>query len=125
MSRGVPHIDLGTTLKKRDRLSYKEFVTKIITDTYIYEYAVDYIEVVDDLFTLILQNKRFNVDILQVDNIEDYIDVYLYGIRQVHSRYDVAQVGDDIVIQFNQNIVRTTDGVTAANFKVRGKIVEI
>jgi hypothetical protein len=126
MSRKAPNIDIGNVLKKRDRLSYKEFVKKVITDTYIYEYEVDILEVDENgVFTLTLLNKRFHIDILQVDNIEDYIDVYLFGVRQSHNRYSVNQVGNDIIIQFNQKVTRLPNEVDASNFKVRGKIVEI
>ena len=38
MSRKVPNIDLGTTLKKRDRLGFKQFVLNVNTDTFILHY---------------------------------------------------------------------------------------
>jgi hypothetical protein len=126
MSRQVPNIDLGTTLKKRDRLGFKEFVLRVNTDTFIYSYTPDSIGVSDSIyFTLVLFNKRFVVDILEVDNIKDYIDIYLYGVKQPQDRYGVGVDGNNIIVTFTADITRVPNEVSASDFEIKGKIVEI
>jgi len=89
--RKIPNVDLGTTLKKRDRQGFKEFVLQINTDTFIYDYAPNSIELIDGIyFRLYLLNKRFIFDILEIDNVKDYIDVYLYGVKQPQNRYEIS-----------------------------------
>jgi hypothetical protein len=126
MSRKVPNIDLGTTLKKRDRLGFKQFVLNVNTDTFIYSYTPNEIVLSDDIyFTLYLRNKRFVFDLLEVDNVSDYVDVYLFGVKQPQDRY-VANVTDtDIIITFTADITRLPKEVIASNFEVKGKIAEI
>ena len=126
MSRKVPNIDLGTTLKKRDRQGFKEFVLQINTDTFIYDYSPNSIELIDGIyFKLYLINKRFIFDILEVDNIKDYIDIYLYGVKQPQNRYQVQVENTNIVITFIEDITRIPADVIASDFKVKGKIAEI
>jgi hypothetical protein len=126
MSRKTPNIDLGTTLKKRDRLGFKEFVLRVNTDTFIYSYTPDSIGVSDSIyFTLVLFNKRFVIDILEVDNIKDYIDIYLYGVKQPQDRYEVRVDGNNIVVTFTADITRLPEEVSAADFEIKGKIVDI
>ena len=38
MSRPVPNIYVGNSVKKRDRLSFKNFVLEVIEDTFINEF---------------------------------------------------------------------------------------
>ena len=126
MSRKTPNIDLGTTLKKRDRLGFKEFVLRVNTDTFVYSYTPDSIGVSDSIyFTLVLFNKRFVIDILEVDNIKDYIDIYLYGVKQPQDRYEVRVDGNNIVVTFTADITRLPEEVSAADFEIKGKIVDI
>ena len=124
--RKLPNVDLGTTLKKRDRQGFKEFVLKINTDTFIYDYSPNSIELIDGIyFKLYLINKRFIFDILEVDNIKDYIDIYLYGVKQPQNRYQVQVENTNIVITFIEDITRIPADVIASDFKVKGKIAEI
>jgi len=124
--RKIPNVDLGTTLKKRDRQGFKEFVLKINTDTFIYDYAPNSIELIDDIyFRLYLLNKRFIFDILEVDNVKDYIDVYLYGVKQPQNRYEVSVNDVNIIITFIEDITRIPADVIATDFKIKGKIAEI
>jgi hypothetical protein len=124
--RKIPNVDLGTTLKKRDRQGFKEFVLKINTDTFIYDYAPNSIELIDDIyFRLYLLNKRFIFDILEVDNVKDYIDVYLYGVKQPQNRYEVSVDDVNIIITFTEDITRIPADVIATDFKIKGKIAEI
>ena len=126
MSRTLPNIDLGTTLKQRDRLGFKQFVLQVNTDTFIYSYFPNEIEVNDEIyFTLYLRNKRFIFDILEIDNVKDYVDVYLYGVKQPQDRYDATVINTDIVITFTADITRVPADVKATDFEIKGKIAEI
>jgi hypothetical protein len=124
--RKIPNVDLGTTLKKRDRQGFKEFVLQINTDTFIYDYSPNLIELIDGIyFRLYLINKRFIFDILEIDNIKDYIDIYLYGVKQPQNRYEVQIDDTNIVITFVEDITRIPADVVATDFKIKGKIAEI
>jgi len=126
MSRTLPNIDVATVLKQRDRLGFKQFVLQVNTDTFIYSYFPNEIEVNDEIyFTLYLRNKRFIFDILEIDNVKDYVDVYLYGVKQPQDRYDVSVINTDIVITFTADITRVPADVKATNFEIKGKIAEI
>jgi hypothetical protein len=126
MSRKVPNIDLGTTLKKRDRLGFKQFVLNVNIDTFIYTYTPNQIVLNDGVyFTLYLINKRFVFDTLEVDNIKDYIDVYLFGVKQPQDRYGAVVTDTDIIVTFTADITRVPADVIASDFQVKGKIVEI
>jgi hypothetical protein len=126
MSRQIPNIAIDTTQKLRDRASFKEFVLNVITDTFIYTYNPDQISVSDNIFfTLTLQNKRFIFDILEVDDVRDYVDVYLFGIKQPQDRYNVVVSGNNIIVTFTADITRLPNDVTPANFEIKGKIAEI
>jgi hypothetical protein len=133
MSRKKPNIVVGTALKKRDRLGFKQFTLKVITDTFLVEWFPDVVEFSDSptntLFVLTLSNKRFYVGDLQVDTFKDYIDVYLYGVKQPQDRYTVGiENGTDIVIRFTENITRLPEKVrddflAGKNpFLIKGKI---
>ena len=126
MARKTPNIVLDTTLKQRDRLGFKDFVLKVNTDTFIFSFAPDEIEVNDDIyFKLYLRNKRLVIDILVVDDITDYIDIYLYGVKQPQNRYSVSQVGNDIIVDFTADITRLPKEVSASDFEIKGKIAEV
>jgi hypothetical protein len=126
MSRRVPNIIIDTTQTLRDRASFNEFVLNVITDTFIYTYTPDQISVSDNIFfTLTLVNKRFIFDILEVDDVRDYIDVYLFGVKQPQDRYNAEVVGNNIIVTFVADITRLPNEVNAANFEIKGKIAEI
>jgi hypothetical protein len=127
MGRRTPNIQVSTTLKKRDRLGFKEFVINVITDTFIYEYQPDLIslDVTNTFFTLTLSDKRFNIDLLEIDNISDYINIYLFGILQPQTRYNVSVTEEDIIITFIENITKDPISVLASDFTIKGKIVDI
>jgi hypothetical protein len=126
MSRPLPNINIASTLKKRDRLGFKDFVLQVNTDTFIYQYTPNSIELTDGVyFTLYLRNKRFIFDILEVDNVKDYVDVYLYGVKQPQDRYDARITDTDIIITFTADITRLPAEVKATDFEIKGKIAEI
>ena len=88
MRRTVPNINIDTTQKLRDRGAFKDFVLQVNTDTFTYSYTPNSIEVENEIyFTLTLVNKRFIFDILELDEVTDYIDVYLFGVKQPQDRY--------------------------------------
>jgi hypothetical protein len=124
--RRKPNILIDTTQKLRDREAFKEFVLQVNKETFIYQFRPSSIFVSDSIyFTLNLNNKRFIVDILEVDNIKDYIDIYLYGVKQPQNRYDVNVDGNNIIVTFVADITRLPNEVSANDFEIKGKIVEI
>jgi hypothetical protein len=126
MRRQVPNITLDTTQKLRDRAGFKEFVLQVNTDTFTYSYTPNSISVQDDIyFTLNLNNKRFIFDILEIDDVRDYIDVYLFGVKQPQDRYNAEVIGNNIIVTFVADITRLPNEVNAANFEIKGKIAEI
>jgi hypothetical protein len=126
MNRTIPNINIDTTQKLRDRAGFKEFVLRVNTDTFTYSYTPNSIFVQDDIFfTLTLENKRFIFDILEVDDVRDYIDVYLFGVKQPQDRYNAEVIGNNIIVTFVADITRLPNEVNAANFEIKGKIAEI
>jgi hypothetical protein len=114
-------------LVKRDRTEFRNFVTDVIIDTFIYKYTPTSISLdgTGKLFTLNLLNKRFIIDILEVDNVKDYIDVYLFGVTQPQDRYEVVVDDTDIIITFTVDITRLPADVIRTDFEIKGKIAEI
>ena len=126
MRRQVPNIILDTTQKLRDRAGFKEFVLQVNTDTFTYSYTPDNISVQDDIyFTLNLNNKRFIFDILEIDDVRDYIDVYLFGVKQPQDRYNAEGFENNIIVTFTADITRLPNEVNTGNFEIKGKIAEI
>ena len=127
MGKTVPNINVNSTQKLRDRASFKKFVLQVNTDTFIYSYTPNSIQLNDDknLFTLTLINKRFIIDILTVDNVKDYIDVYLFGVKQPQDRYEVDLTDTNILVMFTVDITRLPSEVKTTDFEIKGKIAEI
>jgi hypothetical protein len=126
MNRTVPNINIDTTQKLRDRAGFKEFVLRVNTDTFTYTHTPNTISVQNEsFFTLVLENKRFIFDILEIDDVRDYIDVYLFGVKQPQDRYNAEVVGNNIIVTFTADITRLPNDVVASDFEVKGKIVEI
>lgn len=126
MARKSPNILIDTTQKLRDRLGFKEFVLQVNKETFVYQFSPTSISVTDSIyFTLNLNNKRFIVDILEVDNIKDYIDIYLYGVKQPQNRYEVLVDGNNIIVTFVADVTRLPNEVSANDFEIKGKIAEI
>ena len=127
MTRKLPNIDRANSLIKRDRIEFRNFVTDVIIDTFIYKYTPTTISLDETgkLFTLILENKKFIIDILEVDDVKDYIDVYLFGVKQPQDRYEVAVDGNNIRTTFTVDITRLPEDVLTTDFEIKGKIAEI
>ncbi len=127
MSRRIPNINIDTTQKLRDRLGFKQFVLKVNSDTFIYTYTPNSIDLDESgrLITLTLLNKKFILDILEVDNVKDYIDVYLFGIKQPQDKYGVESNGNNIIVTFTSDVTRLPNEVNTTDFEIKGKIAEI
>jgi hypothetical protein len=127
MSRRIPNINIDTTQKLRDRLGFKQFVLKVNSDTFIYTYTPNLISLDESgrLFTLTLLNKKFIFDILEVDNVKDYIDVYLFGIKQPQDKYGVESNENNIIVTFTSDVTRLPNEVNTTDFEIKGKIAEI
>ena len=127
MARSAPNINIDTTQKLRDRLGFKQFVLQVNTDTFIYNYIPSTIELNEDgrLITLTLINKKFIFDILELDDVSDYVDVYLFGIKQPQDKYNVVISGNNIVITFVSDVTRLPGEVSVNDFEIKGKIAEI
>jgi hypothetical protein len=60
-----------------------------------------------------------------LDNVKDYIDVYLFGVKQPQDRYTVEAEGNNIIIRFVVDITRIPQDVKTTDFEIKGKIAEI
>ncbi len=127
MARRIPNIDSGNFLQQKERLAFKQFVLKVNTDTFIYTYNPNTIELDEAgrLFTLTLLNKKFIFDLLQIDDVRDYVDVYLFGIKQPQDRYDVYVEANNIIVTFTSDVTRLPNEVNRVDFDIKGKIAEI
>jgi hypothetical protein len=121
MSKARPNIP-PVPFNDRDR--FKNLVLEVIDDMSIYEHIPDSISLDGVLFTLTLSNKKFVYQDIQVDVDSDYVDVYLQGIKKVADLYSVREVGNDIIIEFNQTITLVPEEIVNTDFIVKGKIVE-
>ena len=126
MARSIPAVDLGNSQKRRDRLAFKNFVLQVNKETFLYQFNPTEIELIDDIyFKLYLINNRFVVDILQVDSIDEYIDIYLFGVRQPFTKWNIEQVENDIIVTFVESITRLPAEVGINDFEIKGKIAEV
>lgn len=125
MARKVPNINAINNLVKRDRLEFKQFVLNVCADTFIESFIPSYISLNGELFTLYLLNKKFNIDILEIDTVKDYIDVYLFGVKQPQDRYNVDWNQNNIEVTFVVPITLAPASVVATDFEIKGKISDI
>ncbi len=127
MARKLPNINRAINLQKRNREEFKQFVLNVNIDTFIYSFSPNYISLdgSGQLFTLFLLNKKFNIDILEIDSVKDYIDVYLFGVKQPQDRYEVDWNDNNIEVTFTQSITLAPASVVATDFEIKGKISEI
>jgi hypothetical protein len=98
-------------------------IQEIINDTTIFTHVPDSISLVGVLFTITLSNKKFVYEELGIDNMADYVDLYLQGIKKTASVYSVTDNGSDIIIQTTESITLEPAGIVASDFVVKGKIV--
>jgi hypothetical protein len=128
MARLKPKIDIGSITTKRDRESFQAFVLEVIKDTFIYEVTPTTILLdveTNTLFTLNLDGFRFVYEDLIIADSKDYLDVYLYGVKQPSDRYLVIFDTTSITITFTENITRIPTDVEKTDFEIKGKITQI
>jgi hypothetical protein len=73
---------------------------------------------------LVLDGYRFVYEELVVSDSKDYVDVYLYGVKQSNN-YDVTFDDTSITITFDESITRIPTDVVRTDFNIKGKITEI
>jgi len=108
-----------------DKQRFKNLVLEVINDTTIYTLIPDSISLNGFLFTLTLLNKKFVFEEIKVDDLSDYIDVYLQGIKRPSDNYSVTDNGSDIIITFTESITLVPAEIVRTDFSVKGKIVSI
>jgi len=106
-----------------DKQRFKDLVLNVISDSAIYALLPDLISVNNRLFVLTLLNKKFVFEEIKVDNLQDYVDVYLQGIKIPSNTYTVTDDGTNIIINFTEDITRLPIEILATEFLVKGKIV--
>lgn len=120
MSRERPNI----ITPFNDRQRFKNLVQDVINDTTIFTYIPDSISLNGDLFTLVLQNKKFVFEEIKVDIESDYVDVYFQGLKVPNNIYSVTEGELNIVITFTEGIALIPELITVDSFSVKGKIVD-
>lgn len=106
-----------------DKKRFKDLVLNVISDSSIYSVTPDSISLDGVLFTLYLLNKKFVFEDMKVDNLQDYVDIYLQGIKKTSNVYTVTDDGTNIIINFTDNITLKPDEILVDEFLVKGKIV--
>lgn len=119
MSKQKPNIIVPFDDKQR----FKNLVNEVINDSWIYSLVPDFISLNGLLFTLTFQNKKFVFEDIKVDDLSDYVDVYLQGIKIPANAYSVLDNGSDIVITFTENLTLSPNLIVRTDFSVKGKIV--
>ena len=62
---------------------------------------------------------------MELDDVSDYVDVYLFGVKQPQDKYNVVISGNNIVITFVSDVTRLPGEVSVNDFEIKGKIAEI
>ncbi len=106
-----------------NKLLFKNLVQEVIDDTTIFTHVPDSISLDGVLFTLTLANKKFVFEEIKVDDLSDYVDVYLQGVKKTSDTYSVTDNGTNIVINFTKNITLNPPLIVKEDFSVKGKIV--
>ena len=119
MIKRAPKINVPFDDKER----FRNLVSDVINDAWIYNLVPDSISLDGVLFTVTLSNKKFVFEDMKVDVSSDYIDVYLQGIKKSADIYTVTDNGNDIIIEFTQTITLRPEDIVVSDFLVKGKIV--
>jgi ribosome biogenesis SPOUT family RNA methylase Rps3 len=106
-----------------DRARFKNLVLEVISDTVIYTHIPDSISLSGVLFTITLSDKKFVFEDVKVDNLADYVDVYLQGVKKSSNTYSVTDDGTNIILQTNQSITLSPGDIVSTDFSIKGKIV--
>jgi len=119
MSKPKPNIITPFNDKQR----FKDLVNEVVNDSWIYTLVPNSISLNCDLFTLTFKNKKIVFEEIKVNNLSDYVDVYLQGIKKPANTYLVIDNGSDIIITFTENITLRPEEIQSDDFSVKGKIV--
>ena len=106
-----------------DRARFKELVQEVINDTTIFTHVPDSISLDGVLFTLTFSNKKFVFEDMKVDNLADYVDLYLQGVKKSADTYSVTDNGTNIILETNQSRTASPGLIIKSDFLVKGKIV--
>jgi len=118
MSRVKPNI----ITPFNDRKRIKDLIQEVLDDTFIYTHVPD-IVTFDEFITLTLNNKKFVFQDVAVDELSEYVDIYLHGLKQKDDSYSVIEEGTNIVISFTESLGLDDSLHEINDFEVKGKIV--
>ena len=119
MSKNKPNI----ITPFNDRKRIKDLVLEVITDTFVTSHIPDTVTLGGGLLTLTLTNKKFVFQDIAVDDLSDYIDLYLQGLKLEGDVYTVTDNGSDIIINFTEAVGLDQSLYDTDDFEVKGKIV--
>jgi len=118
-----PNIPVGAY---NDKTRIKNLINEVVSDALFYNSFIPDLVYLDGvIFTLVLENKKFNFEELQVDNASEYLDIFLQDIKKTSDSYSVTTTNTNIVITFNQTITRRPQDIVPEDFLIKGKIVSI
>jgi hypothetical protein len=118
-----PNIPVGAY---NDKTRIKNLINEVVSDALFYNSFIPDLVYLDGvIFTLVLENKKFNFEELQVDNASEYLDIFLQDIKKTSDSYSVTTTDTNIVITFNQTITRRPQDIVPEDFLIKGKIVSI
>ena len=118
MSKQKPNIITPFNDKQR----IKNLVLEVIDDTFISTHTPDTVTL-NEFMTLTLLNKKFVFQDVAVDELRDYVDIYLTGLKQKDDSYSVTDNGSNIVITFTESLGLDDSLFTTDDFEVKGKLV--
>jgi len=119
MSKNKPNII--TPFNDRERI--KDLVLEVISDTFVTPHIPNTVTLSGGLLTLTLTNKKFVFQDIAVDDLSDYIDIYLQGLKLEGDIYTVIDNGSDIIINFTESVGLDQSLYDTDDFEVKGKIV--
>ena len=118
-----PNIPIGAY---NDKARIKNLINEVVGDALFYNSFIPDLVYLDGvIFTLVLENKKFNFEELQVDNASEYLDIFLQDIKKTSDSYSVTTTDTNIVITFNQTITLRPQDIVPEDFLIKGKIVSI
>lgn len=121
MSKNKPNI----ITPFNDRKRIKDLVLEVITDTFVTSHIPDTVTLGGGLLTLTLTNKKFVFQDIAVDDLSDYVDIYLQGLKLEGDTYTVINEDNNIIINFTESIGLDQSLYDTDDFEVKGKIVSI
>ena len=104
-----------------DKQRFKNLVLEVIKDMEIFTHTPDSISLDGSIFTL--NNKKLVYQDISDDDIPEYVDVFLQGVKKASDTYGVTDNGTNVVIVFTESITLNPDLIVNTDFSVKGKIV--